>query len=81
MQPYVDAWTTALDNCWVPEAYSEGDFQAYLQSYRRAARIYLVPATAHDQPAATTDMYPIASVGGSRHHAVSTMHFICKQLS
>ena len=52
----------------------------YVDEWTTAAtRIYLVPSAAPDQIEAplTSDMYPTASVVGTRHHAVNALVLIC----
>ena len=58
-------------------------FGLYLRHYRHSTRIYLVPSAAPDQMDAplTSDMFPTASVVGTRHHAVRAMVLICVVLS
>ena len=78
--PYVDEWTTTPTNIWNKvQPFNWDKFGLYLQCYRHTTRIYLVPSAATDQIEAplTSDMYPTASVVGTRHHAVNALVLIC----
>ena len=78
--PYANEWTTAPTNIWDEvRSFNWDKFGLYLQRYRHATRIYLVPLAAPDQIEAplTSDMYPTSSVVGTRHHAVNALVLIC----
>ena len=78
--PYVDEWTTAPTKIWDEvRPFNWEMFGLYLQRYWHTTSIYLVPSAAPDQTEAplTSDMYPPASVVGTRHHAVCAMVLIC----
>ena len=82
--PYIEEWATAPINIWDEVRSFDWDkFGLYLRRYRHSTRIYLVPSAALDQMDAplTSDMFPTASVVGSRHHAVHAMVLICVVLS
>jgi hypothetical protein len=82
--PYVQEWDNAPTNIWDEVGPFDWDkFGLYLRCYRHSTRIYLVPSAAPDQMDAplTSDMFPTASVVGTRHHAVRAMVLICVVLS
>ena len=77
--PYVVAWMTATELRWEEEGQFEAEsFHAYLRTYRQSARVSLVPRSIPGQmpPPSFSERYPIASVAGRRHHAVSNMSLI-----
>ena len=76
LQPYVHEWATATTRVWQCDVHFQHDqFDAYLQSYMRATRLYLIPASAPEdlQSVSTSQMYPLESTAGFRHHAVSVL--------
>ena len=78
--PYFDEWTTTPTNIRDEvRPFNWEMFGLYLQRYRHTTRIYLVPSAAPDQIEAplTSDMYPTASVVGSRHHTVRALILTC----
>jgi hypothetical protein len=82
--PYVQEWDNAPTNIWDEVGAFDWDkFGLYLRRYRHSTRIYLVPSAAPDQmdTPLTSDMFPTASVVGTRDHAVRAMVLICVVLS
>lgn len=80
LRPFVDDWTTASTRVWELAPFDQASFHDYLRSYMGATRLYLIPPTAPEDihQASTSDMYPLESTTGFRHHAVSILTFFDK---